>query len=535
MVLEAYRKKRDFQKTPEPKPARRARGDRPLTFVVQKHAASRLHYDFRLEADGVLKSWAVPKGPSTDPADKRLAVMVEDHPLEYASFEGRIPEGEYGAGEAIVWDRGVYVPYADDVPITERRKAERAVLDGIHDGKLIVHLQGERLRGRWALIRKEGYEDNWLLIKTKDDSAESRPGAQEESSVISGRTLEDVKAGKKATRKPDSAPTPEAARGAKRAELQRIPLEPMLATLTDEPFSSPDWVFEPKLDGMRVLAVLNAGKVRLYSRRGQEATHLFPSLVAELEARTDREMLLDGEIVAPDARGVPSFQQLQKRINLTRLDQIRRLDREIPIRYYVFDILHLDGYDLRGVKLEERRQILERVAPSGGAVEIVAQFPEQGELAYKASLSYGFEGVIAKRRDSAYEPRRSRRWLKVKANQSEEFVIGGYTTGTGRRSPTFGAILVGQYCARGDLQFAGHVGTGYDETTLKMLLEKLEPLRTGQCPFAVCPRLHTATFWVRPELVAEVKYLERTRDGILRAPVYLGLRPDKDPREAVLQ
>ncbi len=535
MVLEAYRKKRDFQKTPEPKPARRARTDKPLTFVVQKHAASRIHYDFRLEADGVLKSWAVPKGPSNDPADKRLAVMVEDHPLEYAAFEGRIPEGEYGAGEVIVWDRGTYVPYLDDLPITERRKAERAVLEGLRDGKLTVNLQGERLRGRWTLVRKNGYEDNWLLIKNKDDSADSKSSFQEETSIISGRSLADVKAGRKGKRPTESALDFEKVKGTKQAELRRIPLDPMLATLANTAFSSPDWVFEPKLDGMRILATVDRGKVKLYSRRGQDTTHLFPSLVAELEERADQEMLLDGEVVAPDSRGAPSFQLLQKRINLTREDQIRRLDREIPVRYYLFDILHVDGYDVRGVRLEERRRILERVAPIGENIEIVAQFPEQGELAYEASLAHGFEGVIAKRRDSVYEPRRSRKWLKVKANQAEEFVIGGYTTGTGRRSSTFGAILIGQYCVSGDLEFAGHVGTGYDEQALKMLLEKLEPLRTGQCPFAVCPRLNAPAFWVRPELVAEVKYLERTDDGILRAPVFLGLRQDKDPREATRQ
>ena len=527
MVLEAYRAKRDFRRSPEPKPGGRTKRAAHLRFVVQKHAASRLHYDFRLEADGVLKSWAVPKGPSLDPADKRLAMMVEDHPLEYFDFEGVIPEGEYGAGQVIVWDFGTYTPYVGDKPAVDRRAADRAVMDGIEEGKLSFHLQGERLQGRWALVRKRG--DEWLLIKKTDATArEDLDVTRSETSVVSGRTLDELKRNPASARRWTSSSPADGA-----ADLLKIALQPMLASLTDGPFSDPRWVFEPKLDGMRVLAVISGGKVSLNSRRGQDATHLFPGLVSELEVRAKREMILDGEVVAPGADGAPTFQLLQKRINLTKQSDIRWAEQNVPIRYYLFDLLYLEGEDLRKLPLEDRRRLLEQHAPVGHKIELVPQFPEAGEKAYEAAVSHGFEGVIAKRKDSAYDSSRSRKWLKIKANRDDDFVIGGFTAGAGRRESAFGSLLVGQF-DEGRLRFAGHVGTGYDDAMLVRLLEQLKPLRTDRCPFDPKPKLHTETFWVLPELVSSVKFLERTRDGILRAPVFLGLRPDKSPREAVV-
>jgi bifunctional non-homologous end joining protein LigD len=544
-MLDQYAAKREFNLTPEPRPtSRRRTATGALTFVIQKHAATRLHYDFRLEAGGVLKSWAVPKGPSLDPAHKRLAKMVEDHPLGYAHFEGVIPEGRYGAGEVIVWDRGTYTVEHDDRIVEKRTEAEALVLQGIERGKLTVHLRGAKLRGAWTLVRTRQADNKWLLIKKRDETADpSQEVLANVQSVASGRTIEEVR---ETTRRRNGAQgtlsTRDAERGAglkdipgvRAAKLPLDSLEPMLATLTDRPFSDCNWLFEPKLDGMRALAVIAGGKVTLSSRRGQDATRLFPSLLSGLHRYADRQMILDGEIVALDERGAPSFQRIQQRINLSRPSDVARADVEIPVFYYVFDLLYLDGYDLRGVALERRKKILESVLVPQPPVRLVAHFPELGERAYEEALKHGFEGVVAKRRDSLYECRkRSRLWLKLKSTRSDDFVIGGYTQGAGRRTDSFGALLVGQYDDRGQLIYAGHVGTGFDRRTLDQLLARLQPLQTDDCPFAERPPLNAPATWIRPEVVAEIKFMQRTRDGILRAPVFVGLRPDKGPRDAV--
>jgi bifunctional non-homologous end joining protein LigD len=531
--LGEYARKRRLKRTPEPPPERKPATSGPLRFVIHKHAAGRLHYDLRLEAEGVLKSWAVPKGPSLDPSEKRLAVMVEDHPIDYAAFEGVIPEGEYGAGQVIVWDRGSYAPEEHGHRAFDRREAEQTIRQGLAGGKLGFYLNGEKLKGSWALVKSRRGEKEWLLIKHRDD-APVRDILTEERSVVSGMTIEDLKAGGRpapATERPETE-GPQSLPQARKAPFPRT-LAPMLATLAKAPFSHADWVFEPKLDGLRAIAFLRDGKVRLLSRGGKDVTKSYPSLVAELPERPALEVVLDGEIVAPDELGRPSFQRLQLRMNLQNEEDIRRADTQVPILYYVFDILYLDGYDLLAVPLEARRRLLERTLVPGRRVRLIEQFSQEGETAFQVAVEHGLEGVMAKKRDSAYRPaERSRHWLKVKATLSDEFVIGGYTRGTGARAHTFGSLLLGQYDGQGKLRYAGNVGTGFDDRLLEDLLARLEKLRTTRSPFTGEVDSRGETTWAKPALVAEVKFAQRTDEGKLRAPVFLRLREDK-PKEQV--
>lgn len=527
VALEAYREKRDFARTPEPPPDRRSSIDGPLTFVVQKHAASRLHYDFRLEVDGVLKSWSVPKGPSLNPKDKRLAVMVEDHPLDYGSFEGVIPKGQYGAGQVIVWDNGTYSPDEGGLSFHDRAEAEERMRRGLEQGKLSITMRGRKLKGSWTLVKTK---TDWLLIKHQDAQADSeRDLTEEDRSVICALAIEDLKDG----RLPDRARAEPAALragdlpGARPASLPNT-ITPMLATLTDAPFSHPDWLFEPKLDGVRAVALVRDGAVKLVSRRGLDATKQYPALAQELARQPVYEAAFDGEIVALDERGVPSFELLQQRLNLSREPDIRRADAEIPVLYYAFDLLHLDGYDMRAAALEHRKELLARVLAPTERVRLLEHFDEEGGAAYRAALDHGLEGVVAKRRDSVYEPRqRSRSWLKVKATTSDEFVVGGYSQGEGSRRDTFGALLLGQYDDAGRLVYVGSVGSGFDDRTLADLRRRLDRMRVKQRPFSEEPPLKTPATWVRPELVAEVKFAHWTRERYLRAPVFLRLRDDK--------
>lgn len=530
-MLQEYGKKRDFSHTPEPPPEGSQVDEGPLIFVVQKHAARRLHYDLRLEVDGVLKSWSVPKGPSLDPGEKRLAVMVEDHPLDYGSFEGVIPRGEYGAGQVIVWDNGTYSPdEGGQFSFHDRADAEERMRRGLAEGKLSVLLRGSKLKGSWALVKMQRGENDWLLIKHRDRFARAdRNILEEDRSVVCGLTIEDLKAGRLPGRpKSLGAPArPGDLPGARRARFPAS-LTPMMATLTDSPFSNPDWLFEPKLDGVRSLALIHAGEVKLLSRSGLDATRQYPSLVEDLGGQPERELVLDGEIVAPDEQGRPSFQRLQQRLNLTRQADIRRADAEVPVLYYVFDLLHVGGYDLRAVALAQRKALLERLLLPSDYVRLLEHFEEDGEAAYDAAVAHGLEGIIAKRRDSRYESdRRSRHWLKVKVTRSDEFVIGGYGEGLGSRADTFGALLIGHHDDRGHLVYVGHVGSGFDDRTLVDLRRRLDSICTQECPFSETPPLKTATTWVRPELVAEVKFAQWTEDGHLRAPVFLRLREDK--------
>ncbi|HEY8766474.1 MAG TPA: DNA ligase D [Dehalococcoidia bacterium] len=541
-MLKEYGRKRDFQKTSEPPPHPPAKHDGRLMFVVQKHDASRLHYDFRLEFEGVLKSWPIPKGPSLDPKDKRLAVMVEDHPLDYASFEGVIPKGEYGGGQVIVWDAGTYSPDEEGVlSWDDRDEADRRMQEGLARGKLSVYLQGHKLKGSFTLVKIARAEKEWLFIKHKDRFVDTeRDVTLEHRSIISGLSIADIKAGLLPDRVHQRLIVhPKDARGAKRTAFPKS-LEPMQGTLSEAPFSSPDWYFEPKMDGVRAIVFINGDSVRVISRSGLDATRQYPTIVAEMAEQTERHLVLDGEIVALNEKGVPSFQTIQQRLNLQRDSDIRKMDEQIPVYFYGFDILYAGGYDLRGAPLSDRKALLKQLLVPTDHIHLLEHFEEDGVAAYQGAIAAGLEGVMAKRRDSVYESgRRSKAWLKVKGTLEDEFVVGGYTGGTGGRAKTFGSLLVGQYDDQGRLVYAGNVGTGFDEKTLTSLLKRLDSLKTDRSPFDIMTP-GTSRFgrpkdvlitWVKPELVARVKFAEWTNDGHLRAPSFLGLRDDKPPHD----
>jgi len=462
-----------------------------------------MHYDFRLECDGVLKSWAVPKGPSLDPAEKRLAVQTEDHPFDYASFEGVIPPGQYGAGEVIVWDCGVYSP-DEQGPWLEREEAERQVRAGLEKGKLSILLRGEKVKGSFALVRTADGK-NWLLIKHKDRFTGKADVTAQNRSVLSGATVGEMKA----------APVHRitAHKLVPSGEIQAMPktLAPMHAELAEAPFNHADWMWEPKLDGYRVLAFVGKD-VSLRSRRGLELAPQFPGLAAELAAQGPN-MILDGEIVAFE-EGKPSFNALQ--------------NRGQSVVFYCFDLLHFAGIGLRNMPYVDRRRYLLQCLLPSPSVQLVHASDDGLEL-YSAALAAGFEGVIGKRKNSKYESgKRSASWIKVKSTRSAEFVVGGYTKGKGSRAP-LGALLVG-YWEGGKLRYASHVGSGFDERTLAKVQARLAPLKRTTHPFAEKPQLHSPTVWVEPEAVAEVKFQEWTNDGYLRAPVFLRLRDDVDPK-----
>jgi bifunctional non-homologous end joining protein LigD len=527
-MLRDYREKRDFERTPEPA-ARQSAGEGPLTFVVQKHAARQLHYDFRLEASGVLKSWAISKGPSYDPHVKRLAVMVEDHPLDYSTFEGVIPRGEYGAGQVIVWDRGTYSPDENgELSFNDRARAEDRIKEGLAAGKLSVHLRGTKLKGSWTLVRMHRSDKNWLLIKHTDKYADpDRDVLEDEASVVSGLTISDLKSGRL---HPDGKTVPAGpahTAGAVKATMPRK-VSPMLASLATAPFSDEQWLFEPKLDGFRTLAFMDGGKVRLRSRRGLDVTDHYAALAENLQSQPVSQAILDGEIIALDSKGRLCFQCLQgylKSIGRLKADQV---EKPSAIIYYVFDILYLDGYDLTRVPLKLRKELLDGVLGSSKYVRPVEHFAADGETVYRAAVENGLEGVMAKQLDSLYEAgKRSASWLKIKKVNSDEFVVGGLTHGKGARAKTFGALLLGYYDSENRLLYAGNVGSGFDDETLSGLRERLDKLKANQSPFATKPELPAAVIWVRPETVVEVKFSEWTHDGRLRAPVFLRVREDK--------
>ncbi len=510
--LTEYAAKRSFTATPEPPAAVRDARSGPLLFVVQQHAARRLHYDFRLECDGVLKSWAVPNGPSLDPAQKRLAVPTEDHPFDYGSFEGVIPPKQYGAGEVIVWDCGVYTPDEDkEIWYHDRAEAERRVREGIERGKLSITLRGEKLKGSFALVRTSD-KKSWLLIKHKDRFVTTVDVGDQNRSVLSGVAVEDLK----------SVPAHQivAERLVPHGPPEALPktLAPMHAESADAAFNHLDWMWEPKLDGYRVLAMIEHGKVTLRSRRGGlELAADFPKLCAELSQQAVDTMILDGEIVAFDVDGRPSFNAMQN----------RGATNERAV-YFCFDLLHFAGVNVRDAPYADRRRYLSQcVLPSSRVQLVIAT--EDGVALHGAALDAGFEGVIGKRKASRYEPgKRSGAWLKVKAFNSAEFVIGGYTKGKGSRA-SLGSILVGTW-EGSKLAFASHVGSGFDDASLPVLKARLEELQTKANPFAEKPELHSPTTWVKPELVAEVKFQSWTEDGRLRAPVFLRLRDDVDAK-----
>ncbi len=526
--LREYSAKRTFDATPEPAPAAAPDRPGPLLFVVQQHAARRLHFDFRLEAEGVLKSWAVPKGPSLNPADKRLAVPTEDHTFDYASFEGVIPAKQYGAGEVIVWDCGAYSPDEGQAYFFhDRAEAERRVLAGLAKGKLSIFLRGVKLKGSFALVRTADRK-SWLLIKHKDRFVDTGDVTVRGESVLSGMPVEALK------RRPARARIA-AAELAPTGPPEPLPakLAPMLAESAAAAATDPGWKYEPKLDGYRVLAFVDRDRVVLRSRRGLDYTGLFPGIAAELGRQLVSTMVLDGEIVAFGADGKPSFDALQDRAQLKTPREIAQAEQATPTAYSCFDLLHFAGVDLRPARYEARRRWLEQCLLPSSRVQLV-HADDYAEALYEAALASGFEGIMAKRRDSPYLPgKRSKSWLKVKSTQSAEFVVGGYTKGKGARAP-LGALLLGVWEAKDRLRYVGHVGSGFDDATLAAVRRRAEPLKAAKVPFTATPPLNGPATWLAPELVAEVKFAGWTDAGHLRAPVFLRLRDDVDPKAVKL-
>jgi bifunctional non-homologous end joining protein LigD len=626
MALEEYKRKRRFEETPEPPP--KIEKQLRHRFVVQRHAATRLHYDFRLEMEGVLKSWAVPKGPSLDPADKRLAMQVEDHPVSYYDFEGTIPEGNYGGGTVMVWDAGTWEPLSpvpingEYVPGTEKEAAAM-----LAKGDLKFRLKGKRLKGDFALVHikasRPGSKGNeWLLIKKKDDpvvagfnideydtsiltgrtmaqiagdegsaewrssrpasrgkvkaawladaiaradlkkkkavAAESREGAEEnikkgprqaarsvvqakDTAAASAVAASKEKASKSKNKKSSANFVTSAVQALPGAEQKLMPtvIHPMLATPTDKAFDNPDWLFEIKWDGYRAVAFIEDGRVRLMSRTQNDLTAQFSELGSLPRFVKAERAILDGEIAALDEEGRPSFSLMQQRTGFRTGKRPMPRREGVPVIYYAFDLLYLDGFDLRRVALEQRKQLLQERVVAGGVVQFSDHYAEKGLDLFDAAKQRGLEGILAKKRKSVYEEQRSRDWLKIKITQRQECVIGGYTDPEGSRE-YFGALVLGLYGQKGRLIHVGQVGTGFDHKTLKEMFARLQPLKTKQNPFyGEIGGLRKVQF-VRPELVAEIKFAEWTHESAdggmkLRAPVFMGLRDDKSAEDCRLE
>ena len=612
MALEEYKRKRRFEETPEPPPKVAAKaGNR---FVVQMHDATRLHYDFRLEMEGVLKSWAVPKGPSLDPADKRLAVQVEDHPVSYFDFEGNIPENNYGAGTVIVWDVGTWQPLS---PVAVKGKyppgteAEAAAM--LAKGDLKFRLNGKRLKGDFALIKMRGRRpgskgNEWLLIKKHDDHVvEGYDIAAIDTSVLSSRTLEQtagdagsaqwksrptgrgkLKAAwladavarvekKKQTKTTGDAEDTEEDGKRKRPSAKKVrqvttalpakeetkssvssassvvrasaeavkrsmpaKIHPMLAESIEKPFDGADWLFEIKWDGYRAIAFLEGGKVRLVSRNQNDLTPRYPELKDMGKFIRAKTAILDGEVVALDEEGKASFSLMQQRTGFRPGGKRAAGNADVPVLYYAFDLLYLDGYDWRRVPLEERKRKLLSLLLAGDHVRYSDHYEERGKALFEMAQKTGLEGIVAKKRASFYEERRSREWLKIKIRRRVECVVGGFTVPEGSRTH-FGSLVLGLYDKKGQLIHVGQAGSGFDQKSLGEIWKRLEKIETKKNPFFGEVEALRKVSWVRPELVAEIEYAEWT-DGTsegsgpkLRAPVFLGLRDDKDPKECLLE
>lgn len=520
MGLEEYKRKRDFRRTSEPAGGRRKRRASRLEFVIQKHDASRLHYDFRLELDGVLKSWAVPKGPSLKPGVKRLAVETEDHPMEYGGFEGTIPEGEYGGGTVMLWDRGTWVPEGDPV-------------EAYRDGRLRFRLEGEKLSGSWVLTRMapkpEETKPAWLLIKSADDAARSDddPDITDDAplSVASGRDLEEIAAaGDRVWRSKSTSRVP--ITGARRSAMPRE-TKPQLATLAADAPTGEDWIHEIKLDGYRVLCRVEGGKARVMTRNGKDWTDRFPGVAEALAALPCDAAIVDGEVVVLDRHGVSRFQRLQ---NVASGGSDER-----PL-LYAFDLLYLDGHDLTAARLEDRKSLLEPLLRemADARLRYSDHVAGQGPEFLAKACEMGVEGVISKRRDRPYRPGRGRDWLKVKCTARQELVVVGYTEPAGSRVG-IGALLLGVRDEEERLVYAGKVGTGFSDRTLVELEERLSAMEQQEAPVEDPPRGTQArgVHWVRPELVAEVEFTEWTGDGRIRHPSFQGLREDKSAEDVV--
>jgi len=523
MSIKDYKAKRDFSKTTEPDDSAVAKGGERI-FVIHKHDATNLHYDLRLQVGGVLKSWAVPKGPSLDPEEKRLAVQVEDHPLSYSTFENVIPKGQYGAGEVIVWDRGVwYGP----------KSAEKE----INSGKLKFELVGVKLHGSWTLVkmRGEGNEQgkNWLLIKEKDEHArkESEDAITESmpESVKSGRTLADLRSGDMNDKEADSADTTSLfwkslARkvpGVREAEWPGF-IKFQLASFTEQVPITEDWLHEVKFDGYRLMALLHGGRVQLYTRNEYDWSEKYPFLCRAMEALPVADAIIDGEVVVLGPDGISDFQALH------------HLSEQTDVFYYAFDLLYLTGFDLRNAPLVERKRLLQALLSA--ADQRTMRFSQhtigKGNAVYKNACQLGLEGVISKRADSIYASTRTKTWRKVKCFHRQEFVVGGYTDPEGSRVG-FGALVLGDYDDDGKLVYAGRVGTGFNDQQLKRLSAKLRKLEVRQTPFDEPPqgKQLDKVHWVAPELVVEVSFIDWTNEKLIRQGSFKGLREDKDPQK----
>ncbi len=529
--LASYRAKRSPDRTPEPfGPVSAVPGN---LFVVHKHAARNLHFDLRLEMDGVLRSWAVPKGPSYDQAEKRLAVKVEDHPLEYGDFEGVIPTGNYGAGGVIVWDRGEWVPLE---PWRE----------GLEKGKLLFELKGYKLHGKWTLVKIKKSEKDWLLIKERDAwmTSPGEPDSFPDESVLSGLTVEEIKSGEN----PSAGILKALEREEKAARVRVDPkkVEAMHCESEEKAFTRDDWLFELKLDGYRLIASKSRGEALLLTRNGNDYTDVFPEVARAIKSLPFDECIIDGEVVCLDAKGIPSFSRLQQRGRLSSPIEIRRAVVELPATFYAFDLIAFEDFDLRSVPLVRRKELLKDVVPALGIVRYLDHIETEGEAFLKQVTGLGLEGIVAKKADSPYRKGRSRDWIKIKAEKTGDFVIVGFTKPKGSRSH-LGALQLADW-VNGTLVYAGRVGTGFNDALLKELHGLLDPIvrKDPLCAGPVhgpgsepltseqIPETNT-TIWTDAMYVCEVRYREVTPDGLLRHATFLRLRTDKLPHECERQ
>lgn len=548
MALEKYRQKRNKKVTPEPFGGKSKDAEK-FHFVVQKHDATRLHYDFRLEMEGVLKSWAIPKGPSINPDDKRLAMMVEDHPYDYRTFEGIIPEGEYGAGTVIVWDEGTYE--AADPEGKSKKEQEKILLQGITRGKVKVILYGKKLKGKFVLVKYKDREDNsWFLMKMQDEEATGEDITLQDRSVQSGKTIEEVEKtsinihhsnrakGNKEHQDDRIVPTElsdktkEILNDAPEGKMPSV-LKPMLATLVNSSFSGENWLFEVKWDGYRTIALVNNGNVELLSRNGKSFTGKYYPVTRALK-NVNVNAVFDCELVVLNNKGISDFGALQN----------WRSESDGELVMYIFDLLWYEGKNLMQLTFKERRQILENIFPNGDEkLRLSEVFPEKGDDFFRAAEELGLEGIIAKNLESAYTPGyRSKNWLKIKVQKRQEVVIGGYTLNEGT-DKLFSALLLGVY-ENGKLQFVGKVGTGFNDKMQKEMMKLFKPLEIKASPFDMEPDVNQPSrfrpnpprakaVWLKPELVCEVTFTEMTEDGVFRHPSFKGLRSDKNPKEIV--
>ncbi|MGD8727902.1 MAG: DNA ligase D, partial [Gemmatimonadales bacterium] len=510
--LGAYRAKRAVERTPEPSGVVADRGGR--LFVVHKHAARQLHFDLRLEVEGVLESWAVPKGPSKNPKDKRLAVKVEDHPLEYGDFESVIPEGNYGAGAMIVWDRGVWIPLID-------------VEEGFKRGKLLFELRGYKLRGIWTLVKIKKSAKEWLLIKERDQLVSDEGDAFPQDSVLSGLTVEELRAGAS----PAAALLEESGVLGRERRTRVDEIDLMLAEPRNRAFTSADWIYELKYDGYRLLAAIERGEPRLLTRNKHDATGAFPEIGSALRHLPTEHVVLDGEVVVHDDQGKPSFQRLQQRARYTRSLDVQLAAARQPATYYAFDLLALEDHDLRGLDLLRRKALLRRLLPTVGPIRYTDHIDGEGEAFFAEVAKLGLEGIVAKKVGSTYRAGRSPHWIKIRADRTDDFIVVGFTRPKGTRIG-FGALHLAAYRGE-DLVYTGRVGSGFDETELSTVRERLDASMRGDAPCSGAPT-GSGHVWVEPAIVCEVRYKEWTREKLLRQPVFLRFRDDKSIGECTL-